>query len=103
QVHQAAFPHKTAPAGVQDNDIPKHDDQRAVFFWVPAPESSPGLIGPDAAKNCACEAEESGEADDSVNHFGKARVQVWSALLSGGTGGRRAGDSAPYLLGSRLE
>ena len=45
--------------------------QRPIFFRIPTPETAPGLIGPDAAEDCAGEAEERGEADDGVNHFGK--------------------------------
>ena len=57
-----------APAGVQDDGIPEHDEERAVFLGVPAPESPPGLVGPDAAQNGAHETEEGGETNNAIDH-----------------------------------
>ena len=34
----AAGAGQAAPAGVQDQGVPKHDQQRAIFLRVPAPE-----------------------------------------------------------------
>lgn len=52
--------------GAHDND-----HEGAVFFGIPAPEATPALVGPDAAKNGADEAEEGGETGDAVNHPGE--------------------------------
>ena len=51
--------------------VPEHDEQRAVFLGVPAPEPAPGLVGPDAAQDGAHKAEQRGEADDAINHLGQ--------------------------------
>ena len=56
-VRQAAVANHAAPPGMEDNDIPNHDDQSAVFLGVPAPEPAPGLVRPDAAENRADETE----------------------------------------------
>src|SRR5437016_3765586 len=56
-VHKAALPHHAAPASVQNGCIPKDDQQRAVFLGIPTPKTSPRLIGPNAAKHGAHEAE----------------------------------------------
>ena len=68
EVHQAAFAHEAAPARVQDGRVPEHDEQRAVFLRVPAPEPAPRLIGPDAAEHGAHKTEQRGETDDAINH-----------------------------------
>ena len=79
QDHQAALPDQAAPARVQDDRVPEHDEQRAVFLRVPAPEAAPRLVGPDAAEHRADEAEERGEADDAVDH---PRERIWRLVLS---------------------
>ena len=69
--HDAALPGEAAPARVQDDGVPEHDEQRPVLLGVPAPEAAPGLVGPDAAQDRADEAEEEGEGDDAVDHPGE--------------------------------
>ena len=68
EVHDAAITHQVAPADVKDDRVPDHDEQGAVFLRVPAPEPAPGLIGPDATQDRADKAEQSGEADNAINH-----------------------------------
>ena len=68
EVHQAAFAHEAAPARMQDGRVPEHDEQRAVFLRVPAPEPAPRLVGPDAAQDGADKTEQRGETDDAINH-----------------------------------
>ena len=60
-----------APARMQNDRAPKDDEQRAVFLRVPAPETSPRLIRPDAAEHRADEAEERGKTNDAVSHAGE--------------------------------
>ena len=48
----ALFDH-AAPAGVQHQGIPEHDDQGAVFLGVPTPEAAPRVIGPQPAEHGA--------------------------------------------------
>ena len=50
-----------------------HDDDHegAVFFGIPAPESTPTLVCPDASQDGANEAEEGGKTGDAVNHPGE--------------------------------
>src|SRR5664280_3358582 len=80
EIHYAAVADQPAPARVQDDGIPKHDQQSAVFLGIPAPETSPGLVGPDAAQDGADEAEERGKADDAINHFRQRLADGdWSA------------------------
>src|SRR5262245_28283225 len=50
QVHDSAVASDAAPTDMQNNGIPNHNQQGAVFFRVPAPESAPGLVGPNAAE-----------------------------------------------------
>src|SRR6267142_1543797 len=45
--HQPTLPDESAPARMQNDRAPKHDQHCAIFLRVPAPESSPRLIGPD--------------------------------------------------------
>src|SRR3954469_3724304 len=73
---EASFADQAGPAGVEDQGVPEDDQDRAVFFWIPAPESAPGLVGPDAAENGADEGEENGEADDAVDHSAKLAAFV---------------------------
>src|SRR5262249_30983113 len=68
QQRHAPLANQSAPSGVQQQSIPQYDQHRAVFLGIPPPEATPGLVGPDAAQNGAEEAEESGKADDAVNH-----------------------------------
>ena len=78
--HEAAFADDAAPACMEDGGVPDDDHEGAVFLGIPAPESPPGLIGPDAAKDGADEAEECGKADDAVDHaaegFGGGGVEA---------------------------
>ena len=66
--HDSAGAGQATPAGMQDNRVPNHDEEGTIFFWVPAPESAPRLIGPDATKNGAYETEQCGETYDTVDH-----------------------------------
>src|SRR5581483_6153703 len=70
-IHDAAFADHAAPARVQDHGIPDHDEQRAVFLGIPAPETPPRLVSPDAAQHGADKAEEGGKADNAVDHSPK--------------------------------
>src|SRR6059058_94754 len=78
-VDQATLADHPAPAQVQDERVPKHDDERAVFLRVPAPEPAPRLIRPDATQHRADKAEQRGEANDAIDHprqtFAPRRVQ----------------------------
>src|SRR5690242_3352445 len=76
QVHQSAFSHQAAPAGVQDGCVPEDDEERAVFFRVPTPEAAPGLVGPNSSEDGSREAEQGGEADNAVNHFGQGLANL---------------------------
>ena len=93
QVHDAAVAQQVAPANVQDDRVPDHDEQGAVLLRVPAPEPAPGLVGPDAAQNGAHEAEQGGEADDAIDHCGQGLAQTaewcegWSDGVVGGLRG----------------
>src|SRR5438552_12131422 len=69
--HQAALPDESAPARVQNDCAPKDDQHRAIFLWVPAPETAPRLIGPDAAENCADETEQRSKTNHAVSHTRK--------------------------------
>ena len=64
---------------MQDERVPKHDDECAVFLRVPAPEPAPRLIRPDATQHRADKAEQRGEANDAIDHprqtFAPRRVQ----------------------------
>src|SRR6266568_1574435 len=76
--HQAALPNESAPARVQNDCTPEDDQHRPVFFRVPSPETSPGLVGPDPAKDGADKTEQRSEANDAVGH---ARQRIGSLLL----------------------
>ena len=41
EIHQATLAHNSPPPGVQDERIPDDDQQRAIFLWIPAPETAP--------------------------------------------------------------
>src|SRR6185369_6837566 len=59
---------QAAPAGMQNNHVPQHDNQRAVFLRIPAPETTPGLIGPNASENRPDKTKQRREADDAIDH-----------------------------------
>src|SRR5256885_143650 len=71
KIHNAALANDSAPARVKNDGVPEDDEKRAVFFRVPTPKAAPGLIGPDAAQDGAGKAEERGETNDAIDHFGK--------------------------------
>ena len=81
--HLAALGDKLAPARVQANRAPQHDEQRAVFLRVPAPETAPALVGPNAAEHGADETEQRGEARHTVGQAGQ-----FTGLLRGKFGGK---------------
>ena len=56
---------------MQDYRIPEDDEKRAVFLWVPSPETAPRLVGPDTAENRPDKTEEGRETNDPVDHPGK--------------------------------
>ena len=56
---------------MQNYCAPKHDQYRAVFLRVPAPETSPRLIGPNAAKNGADKTEQGRKTNHSISHAGE--------------------------------
>src|SRR5207302_9699064 len=66
--HQPTLPDESAPARMQNDCAPKHDQHRAVFLRVPTPETAPGLIGPNAAKHCPDETEQCCETNHTVSH-----------------------------------
>ena len=76
--HQTALPDEPAPARVQSDCAPKDDQHRAVFLGIPAPETAPRLIGPDAAEDCADETEQRRETNDAVGH---ARERIRGLLF----------------------
>src|SRR5258708_5478316 len=45
----AAVFNQAAPAGMEDDRVPDHDDDGAVLLGVPPPEAAPRLVRPDAA------------------------------------------------------
>ena len=53
---------------MQDQRVPEHNDQRPVFFGVPAPEAAPGVVRPETTQHGADEAEEDRKADRAVDH-----------------------------------
>ena len=75
QVHDAAIAHQVAPAGMEDDRVPEHDEQGTVLLRVPAPEPAPGLIRPDAPQDGADKAEQGGETDDGIDHRGQGLAQ----------------------------
>ena len=36
---------------MKDNRIPEDDQKRSILFWVPTPETAPGLVRPDSTEN----------------------------------------------------
>ena len=70
QRHEAAVTHQAAQLGVQQEDVPDHDQQRAVFLGVPAPKPPPRLVRPNAAEHRAHKTEERGESNDAIYHPG---------------------------------
>ena len=54
---QTAFPNEPTPARVQNDRIPQNNQERSVFFRIPAPEAAPGLICPYPPENCRNQAE----------------------------------------------
>ena len=49
QHHQTAIFHESTPAAMQDNGVPDHDHEGAVFIGIPAPESAPRVVAPKTA------------------------------------------------------
>src|SRR6267142_4921391 len=71
QIHDAAVADDSTPTRVENDCVPKNDEERAIFFRVPTPKAAPGLIGPDTAEDGASETEECCETDNAVNHLGE--------------------------------
>ena len=65
---ETALFRQSSPARVEIDGVPNYDHEGTVFFGVPAPETAPRLVSPDAAEDRADEAEQSGEAHDAVDH-----------------------------------
>src|SRR2546430_12918352 len=74
--HQPALPDESAPARMQSDRAPKHDQHCAIFLWVPAPESSPRLIGPDTTEDCSDKTEKGGKTNHTVSHA-RQRIGRW--------------------------
>lgn len=53
---QAAFANEGTPTGVKNYGVLQYNQKRSIFFRVPAPESTPGLISPDSSKDRSDEA-----------------------------------------------
>jgi len=53
--------------GVKYNRAPQHDDERAVFLRVPAPEAAPRLVGPYAAEHGAEKRADDAEAERAID------------------------------------
>ena len=56
------------PSRVERGRVPEHDHQGTVLLRIPAPESAPAVVCPEAAEHGADEAEEESEADHAVGH-----------------------------------
>ena len=67
-VDKAALADHATPAQMQNQRVPKHDDQRAILLRVPTPEAAPGLVRPDATQHGPDKTEQRGETDDAINH-----------------------------------
>src|SRR6202048_417994 len=65
---KATFANEATPAGVKNDGVPHYDKKRSILLWVPSPESSPRLIGPDSAEDGPNEAEQGSKANDTVHH-----------------------------------
>ena len=68
QNHDPSRAGETCPFAVENDGIPDDDKKCSIFFRVPAPESSPRLVCPNAPKDSAHKAELGGKANDAVNH-----------------------------------
>ena len=67
QHRKSSFPDHAPPARVQNQRIPNDNDERTIFFRVPAPKSAPGVISPEASQHGSHKTEEDCKADDSVD------------------------------------
>src|SRR6516164_8224438 len=61
----------TPPPCVQNNRIPQNYKKCSIFFRVPAPETAPGLIRPNATQDRCNKTAQCCEADDAVHHSAK--------------------------------
>src|SRR6516164_4650773 len=64
----SALTNKSAPARMKNDRVPEDNRQCTVFLRVPAPKATPGLIGPDPAKNGAHQTEECRKTNNTVHH-----------------------------------
>src|SRR5512133_137489 len=71
EIHNPPIPNESSPARVENNGVPKDDEQCSVLLGIPAPESAPGLIGPDATQHSPDKTEQGCETDHAVNHPGQ--------------------------------
>jgi len=64
---------------MKNDQLSQADHQCAILLRIPTPESTPGLIGPDATEDGADQTEEGRETHDAVDHalerFGGSFVQ----------------------------
>src|SRR5688572_11307174 len=68
QTREPASLDQARPPDMQQHGVPNHNQQRAVFLRIPAPEPAPGLIRPDSAQDCSNETEQSRETNHTVDH-----------------------------------
>src|SRR5207248_4908727 len=66
--HQATLANEYAPARVQNNRAPENDQHCTIFFRIPTPEPSPGLVRPNSAEHSADETEQRRKANNAVSH-----------------------------------
>ena len=61
---------------MQYQRVPQHDDQRAVFLRIPAPEAAPGVVGPQTSEHRPKEAEQDGKAQHAVDYAGHLSAEL---------------------------
>src|SRR6476659_3348533 len=69
--HQAALTNEPAPARVQNDGAPEYDQDCAIFFWIPTPKPSPGLVSPNSPEDSSNETEQGSKANDPISHSRK--------------------------------
>ena len=62
---------------MQHQRVPNHDQQRTVLFRVPAPETSPTIIGPQSTQDGTNEAEQNPKAGCAIT----ATVNIAKKLI----------------------
>ena len=61
---------------MQRNDHPKTNEQCAIFLGIPAPETSPGIVGLYTTEYGTHRCKKQTETEDAIAHAGETTIKI---------------------------